>query len=236
MTQQTELYRYFDKDNNLLYVGISYDSLKRKKSHMASAKWKDLYRSMTMEVFETRELALAAEKNAIIEENPWFNIIHNTKKKDKIKKHYNGNFIEIPEVSIYGTRRSYGYYTKKPKTHYIEKDNNKKTHHNVLQPEEIECYKEILNQLQYGKTHYVIKCSKSTWSNVYHLIVFDTYHDAMIDPIQDWGYDDETNEGLFVINYPAALMIAKHSDDIHCTNGIETPEFGLLYPRWWVQC
>ena len=31
-------------------------------------------------------------------------------------------------------------------------------------------------------------------------------------------------------------MIAKHSDDIHCTNGIETPEFGLLYPRWWVQC
>ena len=85
--ERTELYRYFSIDEKLLYVGISKDTLERKKQHRRSdAKWKQEYATMTLETFDTRELALIAEKNAIINENPIYNIIHNTPKKEIPKK------------------------------------------------------------------------------------------------------------------------------------------------------
>lgn len=74
MSSTTQLYRHFDIAGKLLYVGISYDFLKR--SHKGS-KWFYRITTITIEHYETRELALQAETAAIITEKPLFNISSN---------------------------------------------------------------------------------------------------------------------------------------------------------------
>ena len=74
MASTTQLYRHFDIAGKLLYVGISYDFLKR--SHKGS-KWFYRITTITIEHYETRELALQAETAAIIAEKPLFNLHSN---------------------------------------------------------------------------------------------------------------------------------------------------------------
>ena len=71
---KTKLYRHFDKDNKLLYVGISYDFLKRTSQHRLKSGWWDNIANMTVESFRTRKEAEEAEYNAIIKEKPLHNI------------------------------------------------------------------------------------------------------------------------------------------------------------------
>jgi hypothetical protein len=73
-----DLYRYFDKDERLLYVGISFNAFKRMGGHNEKP-WFTQISSMTVERFESRELALAAELRAIRTEKPIHNIAHNDK-------------------------------------------------------------------------------------------------------------------------------------------------------------
>lgn len=74
----TALYRYFDSNGDLLYVGISVDPDTRWKSHLYSrAEWPRLATSRTDEWFNTRETAEAAEIVAIKTERPRFNASHN---------------------------------------------------------------------------------------------------------------------------------------------------------------
>lgn len=72
--QQTFLYRYFDAEGVLLYVGITSDIETRGSDHARSSKWHYLSKSRTVEEFGTREEALAAECTAIEAENPKFNV------------------------------------------------------------------------------------------------------------------------------------------------------------------
>lgn len=74
MASTTQLYRHFDIAGKLLYVGISYDFLRR--SHKGS-KWFYRITTITVEHYETRELALQAETAAIITEKPLFNLHSN---------------------------------------------------------------------------------------------------------------------------------------------------------------
>jgi len=72
----TALYRHFDDGDNLLYVGISVDPDARWKAH----KRKDWARSaamMSVEWFDNRPEAAAAEVLAIRAEKPLHNIAHN---------------------------------------------------------------------------------------------------------------------------------------------------------------
>lgn len=71
----TMLYRHFDKRRRLLYVGISADALKRAAEH-GHKPWGHLIARITVEHFETRALAEAAEKAAILAEAPIHNIVH----------------------------------------------------------------------------------------------------------------------------------------------------------------
>lgn len=74
MAGQTTLYRHFDKRGRLLYVGVSHDALKRANDHFRDKSWaKDVAR-FDVQHFPSRDLALAAEKTAIIAELPLHNI------------------------------------------------------------------------------------------------------------------------------------------------------------------
>jgi hypothetical protein len=76
--ERTALYRHFDADRNLLYVGISVNPESRWKSHLYSlAEWPRFAALRTDEWFDTRAAAEAAEVAAIKAERPRFNGSHN---------------------------------------------------------------------------------------------------------------------------------------------------------------
>jgi hypothetical protein len=73
----TELYRYFGESGELLYIGISRNSVVRSIQHSEKSHWFDDAVNMTIERLETREDAIAAERVAIQEERPIYNQVHN---------------------------------------------------------------------------------------------------------------------------------------------------------------
>lgn len=74
----TALYRHYDKDDNLLYIGISLSSIGRYQTHRNQSHWAKYSVKMTTEWFDTRKLAEDAEKKAITQERPLHNIIYNS--------------------------------------------------------------------------------------------------------------------------------------------------------------
>lgn len=71
----TALYRHFDADGRLLYVGISLSPARRLSNHAAGSRWADKIAHVTIEWLPTRQEALAAEGRAIASENPLHNIV-----------------------------------------------------------------------------------------------------------------------------------------------------------------
>ena len=79
--QSASVYRQWDKDGRLLYVGMANDPLQRNLSHMRGVRHKYEIASITFEWFATREEASAAESKAISEENP----AYNKRKRDEVE-------------------------------------------------------------------------------------------------------------------------------------------------------
>lgn len=71
------LYRFFDEDGALLYIGISESPLVRLDAHASTQPWWGHVRSATFEHFGTRQEVLDAEVAAIRDERPAFNVEHN---------------------------------------------------------------------------------------------------------------------------------------------------------------
>tara|TARA_Y100000361_G_scaffold142463_1_gene148525 strand:- start:284 stop:784 length:501 start_codon:yes stop_codon:yes gene_type:complete len=71
--RQTTLYRHFDINKKLLYVGISSRPWTRLKEHKISP-WYDKIHNITLQQYENREKAIKAEREAVIKENPLFNV------------------------------------------------------------------------------------------------------------------------------------------------------------------
>lgn len=69
----TQLYRHFDDQGTLLYVGISFSAIIRLYQHKSS-HWFNSIANVTIENFPTREAAIDAEIMAIQTEEPRFNI------------------------------------------------------------------------------------------------------------------------------------------------------------------
>ena len=95
-----DLYRHFDEDGVLLYIGISLSSMHRLSQHQNASAWYGDIANMTIEKFDSREEVLIAEKNAIIEEKPKHNIKHNMQKpisKNDIERElrYENSRIEL---------------------------------------------------------------------------------------------------------------------------------------------
>jgi hypothetical protein len=66
----TQLYRHYDADGALLYVGISLYTVKRLIEHRERSPWFTSIARITVETFPSRDAALAAESAAIRTERP----------------------------------------------------------------------------------------------------------------------------------------------------------------------
>lgn len=73
------LYRFYDNEGRLLYVGITNEWFRRFHNHERKATWFSEVASATFEFFETREEVELAEKIAIQNENPIWNKVHNVR-------------------------------------------------------------------------------------------------------------------------------------------------------------
>lgn len=71
---RTALYRFFDSDGTLLYVGITDNTKERFYQHSTTKPWWSSVASQRIEWLDTREEALAAERVAIRGERPIWNI------------------------------------------------------------------------------------------------------------------------------------------------------------------
>ena len=74
---ETALYRWWDADDMLLYVGISDRLRNRTGSHVEGSSWMDFAARSAVERNPTRLDALDAERSAIETEHPLFNVQYN---------------------------------------------------------------------------------------------------------------------------------------------------------------
>ena len=67
------VYRHYNSNNELLYVGMSMNPIHRSAQHGCASHWFDDISRIEIEKFETKNEALACERDAIKKENPTFN-------------------------------------------------------------------------------------------------------------------------------------------------------------------
>jgi hypothetical protein len=72
--QKCQLYRHWDKDGVLLYVGQSLSAVARLSQHRQSP-WFHEISKVTVETFPNIKEAMAAEARAVVDENPKYNIV-----------------------------------------------------------------------------------------------------------------------------------------------------------------
>ena len=73
------LYRHFDAEDRLLYIGISGSLRIREGIHRSTSMWRSLLAYRTVESYETAAEVMKAERAAIVAEQPLFNVRHNTR-------------------------------------------------------------------------------------------------------------------------------------------------------------
>lgn len=67
------VYRAFDADGRLLYIGCTVDLAKRMSQHRKSAEWWEFVAELTTHSYPSRSTARAAEELAIHSEGAYFN-------------------------------------------------------------------------------------------------------------------------------------------------------------------
>lgn len=77
MDNGTCLYRLYDDQDQLLYVGISHRHLVRLHQHSKDKPWWTQGTRATLTHYPNRAAALEAEREAIVSECPAFNVVHN---------------------------------------------------------------------------------------------------------------------------------------------------------------
>lgn len=73
MTRPVALYRHFDRNGELLYIGITNDLQLRWLQHAETSPWAWLVADTTVVWFPDRARAAAAERQAIRRDRPLFN-------------------------------------------------------------------------------------------------------------------------------------------------------------------
>lgn len=76
MTGETNLYFHFGSDGELLYIGISLSAIQRLMQHRDKSNWFSDIARVEIKKFATRQEALIAEREAIKNAKPRFNIQH----------------------------------------------------------------------------------------------------------------------------------------------------------------
>lgn len=75
------LYRHFDSEDKLLYVGISLSAINRLSQHKGNSAWFASIKRVEVESFQTKGEALMAERMAITREEPLHNVQWSPTKK-----------------------------------------------------------------------------------------------------------------------------------------------------------
>jgi excinuclease UvrABC nuclease subunit len=73
----TILYRMFDADDRLLYVGITCNKQQRWDGHRQNSRWWPLVARKELATYPDRSTALTAERTAILSEQPIYNVSGN---------------------------------------------------------------------------------------------------------------------------------------------------------------
>ena len=76
------LYRFYDANSVLLYIGITRNPPARFKGHATEKAWWDMVAHIKMQNFDSRDELSEAERHAIITEVPRYNVTHNDRRKD----------------------------------------------------------------------------------------------------------------------------------------------------------
>jgi predicted GIY-YIG superfamily endonuclease len=97
--EMNKLYRHYDSDGVLLYIGISLSFMVRLASHRHHKHWFNAIAMTKYENFATRREAAKAEKLAIKSEKPLHNIAHNNMPVRPRKK----DFYIAPDEGSYFT-------------------------------------------------------------------------------------------------------------------------------------
>ena len=117
----TDLYRHYDKNGKLLYVGISFSFLKRLHEHKKHSVWFANIASTTREIFATRQEAIEAEQKEIKNEKPVYNKQWNSCDKTP------SEVIQKPEIDIKSnnetkTEKPIFKFTKEELDEFFEKN------------------------------------------------------------------------------------------------------------------
>ena len=111
----THLYRHFDKNGTLLYIGISISAIYRFGVHTElCSDWIEKTTRIEIERFLIRQHALEAEKKAIINELPLYNYAHN---KNVVPRR-----IYKPRVQVYRIQITPGQESSWTDADYCSKD------------------------------------------------------------------------------------------------------------------
>ena len=96
MTVETCLYRAYDDGGLLLYVGISLRVLNRLQKHRQSSPWFCSLAHLTVSRYPSRDLALSAERSAIMCEKPKFNRMWNS--PNTAHRYADGESFPVPKT------------------------------------------------------------------------------------------------------------------------------------------
>lgn len=102
MPRGVTLYRFFDAEHRLLYVGITGKKAARWAGHRSKVWWSEAV-TVALEHFDDRPSALAAEAHAIRTERPVHNVVHNAR--------CNGPEDPGLDQLVYEIKRHYGWDT-----------------------------------------------------------------------------------------------------------------------------
>ena len=112
MEESTTLYRFFDKDDRLLYVGISKNYFSRLINHIQNKDWISQAVRCDLQHFDTREDASNAEIDAVQFENPVYNKQYASEREKHLAdmiRHLTGNdeiqFDELHQVMLDGIKK-----------------------------------------------------------------------------------------------------------------------------------
>lgn len=97
------LYRFYDADGVLLYVGISKHWPERLTQHRRDKVWFDDVARVDVEYHPDRDSVERAERLAIGNERPLHNIVHNTKSQGAVS---NGHALRTGDVVALGLTES----------------------------------------------------------------------------------------------------------------------------------
>lgn len=89
------LYRAFDADGDLLYIGATFDAGQRLAAHADRSEWFADVERITLEHFDTREDAFAAELVAIRDEEPRFNLARPGSRRPSSRRVGHGPEIDL---------------------------------------------------------------------------------------------------------------------------------------------